>query len=171
MPQEASQHERNHQCIAAHPSDHCYTVGTILLSFEKVVIYDFSQYRSNCTSRSVHKLILRPMGYLVIGIYVQLGPIWYSDPSMLYVTLDFKGQFYLNEFCFITDIYYLAFPRDHLFPAKALVTFAYVYDLVQTVLTTYDAFREFGFGFGNLEILNQISLLWFSGPLMIGISK
>ncbi|KIJ24194.1 hypothetical protein M422DRAFT_77185 [Sphaerobolus stellatus SS14] len=68
-----------------------------------------------------------------------------------------------------TYIYYLAFPNDRLLPTKGLVLFVYIYEIVQTVLSTRDAFRNFGYGYGDLNNLNQVGWLWFSVPLMTGI--
>ncbi|EEB92587.1 hypothetical protein MPER_08881, partial [Moniliophthora perniciosa FA553] len=52
---------------------------------------------------------------------------------------------------------------------KAIVATTYVLELLQTVLATKDAFEYFGFGFGNMEALDQVGLIWFSIPVMTGI--
>jgi len=65
-------------------------------------------------------------------------------------------------------IYYLGFPKDRLLP-KCLVVFAYILELVQIVLATRDAFRTFGPGWGDMEVLDQVAWIWFSIPVMSSI--
>ncbi|ESK84783.1 hypothetical protein Moror_554 [Moniliophthora roreri MCA 2997] len=67
-----------------------------------------------------------------------------------------------------TYLYYLAFPRDRSIP-KGIVASVYVFELVQTILCTKDAFNNFGFGWGNMEAFDQVGLIWFSVPMMTGI--
>ncbi|KAK7689666.1 hypothetical protein QCA50_007461 [Cerrena zonata] len=64
-----------------------------------------------------------------------------------------------------TYIYYLAFPYDRLLP-KCIVGFTFVIELLQTVLATKDAFRNFGTGWGNMADLDAVGLLWFSVPVL-----
>lgn len=68
------------------------------------------------------------------------------------------------------DIYYLAFPNDRL-GQKAVVAFTYTVELLQTVLSTRDAFRNFGTGWGNMNDLDAVGWLWFSVPVLGSISK
>lgn len=70
----------------------------------------------------------------------------------------------------LTDVYYLAFPNDRLVP-KLLVSFVYLIEVLQTVLATKDAFRNFGTGWGNMIDLDAVGLLWFSVPFLGSISK
>ena len=63
-------------------------------------------------------------------------------------------------------MYYLAFWENDPPHHKALVVVVYVLELLQTVLCTKDAFAEFGTGFGDLEALERVGLLWFSVPLL-----
>ncbi|KAF8148670.1 hypothetical protein B0H34DRAFT_736504 [Crassisporium funariophilum] len=67
-----------------------------------------------------------------------------------------------------TYIYYLSFPKDKLLP-KALVCAVFVIEILQTILATRDAFRNFGTGWGNMEDLNDVGWLWFSVPVMSSI--
>jgi len=62
-------------------------------------------------------------------------------------------------------IYYLAFPKDRWF-SKGIVTFAYTVELLQTVLATRDAFRNFGTGWGDMRELDAVGWLWFSVPVL-----
>lgn len=51
------------------------------------------------------------------------------------------------------------------------MVFVYVAELLQVVLATRDAFRTFGPGWGDIEILDQVGWVWFSIPVMSSISK
>ncbi|KAI0077527.1 hypothetical protein K474DRAFT_1707275 [Panus rudis PR-1116 ss-1] len=62
-------------------------------------------------------------------------------------------------------IYYLAFPNDRPIP-KTLVAFTYTIEVLQTVLSTRDAFRNFGTGWGNMIELDAVGWLWFSVPVL-----
>lgn len=70
----------------------------------------------------------------------------------------------------ILDVYYLAFPNDRKLP-KAVVGFTYTIELLQTILSTRDAFRNFGTGWGNMNELDAVGWLWFSVPVLGSISK
>ncbi|TFK33133.1 hypothetical protein BDQ12DRAFT_615813, partial [Crucibulum laeve] len=65
-------------------------------------------------------------------------------------------------------IYYLLFLNDCKLP-KYLVCFVIVIEVLQTVLATRDAFRNFGTGWGNMIDLNAVGWLWFSAPVMSSI--
>lgn len=69
-----------------------------------------------------------------------------------------------------TDVYYLAFPNDRRWP-KAIVLGVFVIEVLQTVLATRDAFRNFATGWGNIEDLEEVGWLWFSVPVLGAISK
>ncbi|KAH8105087.1 hypothetical protein BXZ70DRAFT_1004623 [Cristinia sonorae] len=62
-------------------------------------------------------------------------------------------------------IYYISFPKDH-WRVKAVVALAYILEVVQTILSTHDAFRIFGIGWGNLEELDAVGLFWISIPIL-----
>ncbi|KAJ8487632.1 hypothetical protein ONZ45_g14255 [Pleurotus djamor] len=64
-----------------------------------------------------------------------------------------------------TYIYYLAFPHDRWLP-KAIVGSAFIIELLQTVLATRDAFRNFGSGWGDMNALEEVGWLWFSVPVL-----
>ncbi|CAL1710457.1 unnamed protein product [Somion occarium] len=64
-----------------------------------------------------------------------------------------------------TYIYYIAFPNDRLLP-KSIVGFTFITELLQTLLATRDAFRDFGTGWGNMEELDSVGLLWLSVPVL-----
>jgi len=65
-------------------------------------------------------------------------------------------------------IYYLAFPKDGKY-LKTIVACTYIIELLQTVMITVDAFRQFGAGWGNPAQLNDVGLLWFSVSALDGI--
>ncbi|KAJ8087642.1 hypothetical protein PM082_006476 [Marasmius tenuissimus] len=61
--------------------------------------------------------------------------------------------------CVQTYIYYTAFPNDkRIF--RSLVYSVFAIDTIQTAMITYDAFQSFGYGYGNLDKLGRIGLLW-----------
>ncbi|KAF8995093.1 hypothetical protein BDQ17DRAFT_1430595 [Cyathus striatus] len=62
-------------------------------------------------------------------------------------------------------IYYLSFPNDRMLP-KVLVSVVIVIETLQTILSTRDAFRNFGTGWGNLADLDAVGWLWFSVPVL-----
>lgn len=70
----------------------------------------------------------------------------------------------------LSDVYYLAFPKDAMIP-KTAVAFTYTLELLQTVLSTRDAFRNFGTVWGNMNDLDAVGWLWFSVPVLGSISK
>ena len=64
-----------------------------------------------------------------------------------------------------SDIYYLAFLKDP--PTrKILVYTVYVAELVQTILLSQMAFKEFAAGFGSLEALGEVGNFWFAVPIL-----
>jgi hypothetical protein len=67
-----------------------------------------------------------------------------------------------------TDLYYLAFPNDRLF-TKCLVYGVYSIQLVQIILSTVDAFRMFGSGYGDVSALTQVDFAWFTVPFTIAL--
>ncbi|KAH8079081.1 hypothetical protein BXZ70DRAFT_1050981 [Cristinia sonorae] len=67
-----------------------------------------------------------------------------------------------------TYIYYIAFPNDRRL-SKWIVGFTYVIELLQTVLSTRDAFRNFGTGWGNMIELDEVGWLWFSVPVLSSV--
>jgi len=82
-----------------------------------------------------------------------------------------------------TDLYYLAFPKDRMYPTKLLAISIYLFETLQIILATVDAFRNFGYKYvaysptsdditpsyalrfcrwGDMEELNKVGLIWFS---------
>ncbi|KAF9018248.1 hypothetical protein BDZ89DRAFT_353559 [Hymenopellis radicata] len=68
--------------------------------------------------------------------------------------------------CVQAYIYYLAFPNDRLWPTKALTVFVFLLELAQTFVNTRDAFRNFGFGWGDMSELDLMGTYWFGVPVM-----
>ena len=69
----------------------------------------------------------------------------------------------------LADVYYLAFPSDN-YRLKCVVYLAYLVEVVQVVMATHDAFRQFGSGWGNQQELNSIGLSWVTLILLTGFS-
>ena len=67
------------------------------------------------------------------------------------------------QYC--SDIYYLAFSKDS--PRiKILVYAVYVVELVQTILYSQMAFKEFAAGFGSFKALVETGNFWFTVPIL-----
>ncbi|KAH8088900.1 hypothetical protein BXZ70DRAFT_498790 [Cristinia sonorae] len=62
-------------------------------------------------------------------------------------------------------IYYISFPKDH-WRLKGVVFFAYILEIIQIILSTHDAFRVYGSGWGNPQELDAIGLVWVSIPIL-----
>ena len=69
------------------------------------------------------------------------------------------------ELLYCSDNYYLAFSKDPR-TAKILVYAVYVAELVQTILVSQMAFKEFAAGFGNFEALDKVGNIWFAIPVL-----
>ena len=69
----------------------------------------------------------------------------------------------------VTDVYYIAFPKDKPLP-KAIVAVCYILEVLQTTLSTRDAFRNFATGWGNMIDLDAVGWLWFSVPVLGSVS-
>jgi len=67
-----------------------------------------------------------------------------------------------------TYLYYEAFPNDRR-NTKILVYGVYCLELVQTILVTFDSFRNFGYGFGNLKALTAMDFNWLNVPVMTAV--
>ena len=66
---------------------------------------------------------------------------------------------------YFSDIYYLAFSKDA--PRiKILVYAVYVAELVQTILFSQMAFKEFAPGFGSFKALEKVGNFWFAVPIL-----
>ena len=63
----------------------------------------------------------------------------------------------------------MAFPKveRHI---KAFVWTVYLLETAQTILATHDAFSALAIGWGQTDALLKPHLLWFSVPVMDGIS-
>ncbi|TCD63230.1 hypothetical protein EIP91_005815 [Steccherinum ochraceum] len=67
-------------------------------------------------------------------------------------------------------LYYIAFPRDG-HSRQSLVGFTLLFETLQLVLSTYDAFRVFGKGWGNPEQLDRIGLEGLSIPVFASVAS
>ncbi|ESK91204.1 hypothetical protein Moror_2924 [Moniliophthora roreri MCA 2997] len=67
-----------------------------------------------------------------------------------------------------TYLYYTAFPRDKQ-GFQTLVYVIYLIEAAQTVMITHDAFKNFAYGFGTVDSLNQINIIWFDVCILDGL--
>lgn len=67
-----------------------------------------------------------------------------------------------------TDMYYLGFPNDKT-GIKALVYVLFLFDTIQTALTTHNAWHFLGSGWGNVAVLSNPGWSWIAVPLFSGI--
>ncbi|KDR70736.1 hypothetical protein GALMADRAFT_254773 [Galerina marginata CBS 339.88] len=61
--------------------------------------------------------------------------------------------------------YYLAFPQD-MRRTKVLVYGIYLFEMAQTIMLTQTGFATFATGFGDLNAINHIGVIWFAVPIM-----
>ncbi|KAH8088920.1 hypothetical protein BXZ70DRAFT_954760 [Cristinia sonorae] len=64
-------------------------------------------------------------------------------------------------------IYYIAFPKDNYKP-KLFVGLAYILEIIQVVVSTCEAVRVFGNGWGNPVELSDPGLLWLNIVILTG---
>lgn len=69
----------------------------------------------------------------------------------------------------LKDIYYIAFPKDH-WRLKSVVSLSYALDVVQLIIATRDAYKCLATGWGDLNELDQVRLMWLSVPIFTAIS-
>ncbi|KAK7049801.1 hypothetical protein VNI00_005231 [Paramarasmius palmivorus] len=62
-------------------------------------------------------------------------------------------------------LYYMAFPNDRRL-AKVLAYGTFIFEVVQTALTTQSAYSAYASGFGNLETLLSLQTTWLAVPVM-----
>jgi len=60
--------------------------------------------------------------------------------------------------------YYLSFPKDPL-KHKLIVAFTYTLEVLQLIISTHDAFRALGRGWGNMIELDKDGLLWLGSSV------
>ncbi|KAH8822126.1 hypothetical protein DL96DRAFT_1620278 [Flagelloscypha sp. PMI_526] len=92
---------------------------------------------------------------------------------------DVEGPGFLS-FCFNlilmgilivqTYVYYVAFRKDH-WAMKTTVYFTFVIELVQTVMMMVDRFQVFVVDFADVAALDLHLRMWFSVPILTGISS
>ncbi len=68
------------------------------------------------------------------------------------------------------DLYYDAAVNDRLL-TRCLVYGVYMLEFVQTAFVTYDAFKIFALGFGDLESLTAVHFHWLTIPVMSAIGN
>ncbi|PBK88752.1 hypothetical protein ARMGADRAFT_997081 [Armillaria gallica] len=64
-------------------------------------------------------------------------------------------------------IYYISFPKDNL-TSKTVVYVLWVTETVQTATNIYYTFDTFCYDFGNLSGLDDVSITWFTIPILSG---
>lgn len=98
-------------------------------------------------------------------LYVQLGVVRCPFLPNLYVTLVWNNARHLLT---LSDFYHVTFPQDRKV-VKSMVYVIYVFELVQTVIITRDAFITFAQGFGDDSQLSSSHMEWFATPILSGI--
>lgn len=75
-----------------------------------------------------------------------------------------------DAFCpYISDVYYISFPRDKLLP-KFIVSVVYTLEVLQVILSTRDAFRTLASRWGNMRELDEVGWQWFS-VILLGVLR
>ncbi|KAK0216501.1 hypothetical protein EDD85DRAFT_869975 [Armillaria nabsnona] len=64
-------------------------------------------------------------------------------------------------------IYYISFPKDNL-TSKTVVYLLWLTETVQTATNIYYTFDTFCYDFGNLSGLDDVSIIWFTIPILCG---
>ncbi|PBK88758.1 hypothetical protein ARMGADRAFT_936937, partial [Armillaria gallica] len=64
-------------------------------------------------------------------------------------------------------IYYISFPKDNL-TSKTVVYLLWLTETVQTATNIYYTFDTFCHNFGNLSGLDDVSITWFTIPILSG---
>ncbi|PBK82095.1 hypothetical protein ARMGADRAFT_1001955 [Armillaria gallica] len=64
-------------------------------------------------------------------------------------------------------IYYISFPKDNL-ASKTVVYLLWLTETVQTATNIYYTFDRFCYNFGNLSGLDDVSITWFTIPILSG---
>ena len=72
------------------------------------------------------------------------------------------------ELLYCSDVCYLGFLKDP--PTRKILVYAvYVSELVQTILFSQMAFKQFAAGFGSFEALDEVGTFWFAVPVLASI--
>lgn len=71
----------------------------------------------------------------------------------------------LNLELLLSDIYYIAFPKDRTY-RKALVVFTFTIEVAQTLMATHDGFRALASGWGVQDALNHVYWSCVDTPIM-----
>lgn len=64
----------------------------------------------------------------------------------------------------------MSFPSDSR-NRKGIVALVYILEMTQVALCSYDAFRVFSTGWGNIVELDSIGLYWLDYPILTGLSE
>ena len=83
--------------------------------------------------------------------------------------LERCSSVYGLTFCQYLGLYYTAFPTDHRL-LKQTVLLAFVLETVQTAMFTQHVFRRFTRDFEDPLAAAEVGSIWFSVPLMTGLS-
>ena len=83
--------------------------------------------------------------------------------------LERCSSVYSLTFCQYLGLYYTAFPTDHRL-LKQTVLLAFVLETVQTAMFTQHVFRRFTRDFEDPLAAAEVGSIWFSVPLMTGLS-
>lgn len=119
--------------------------------------------------RHLHSLLCTPLKTSRAadwGLH-ESGIVWSALRPSLFVSLYSSVKFSLLTQT--SGVYFEIFCKDRLW-AKCFVAWIWIMEVIQTVLIVIDAIRVFGNGWGDKQALDGVGLVWFSVPLMTGIS-
>lgn len=108
--------------------------------------------------------------YTAVRTLLQLGLVRRPHCSNMYVALQLWWVVIAAYRHSCVDVYYMAFPKDKRI-SKTIVAVTYGLELLQTVLSTRDAFRNFGSGWGDMRDLDEVGWLWFSVPVLGSVGE
>ncbi|KAF8908273.1 hypothetical protein CPB85DRAFT_1310157 [Mucidula mucida] len=75
---------------------------------------------------------------------------------------------FFGVLCIQVFLYFQAFTKDHWW-LKCFVTWITFIEVVQTVLVMIDGVRVFRTGWGNLDALGAVGMMWFSVPILMSV--
>ncbi|KAJ7621260.1 hypothetical protein FB45DRAFT_928812 [Roridomyces roridus] len=88
--------------------------------------------------------------------------IWLAGPRLIGLLLNWALLGILSAQVYV---YHVSFPKDRRI-SKIIVYVTYILDWVQTCLTTYDGFRWFVYGWGNVPDLYELYTTFLDVPIL-----
>lgn len=82
--------------------------------------------------------------------------------------LRLPNTIYAQKAGYVIDMYSYYYPKDRI-QTKAMVYGLYIWEMVQTILFTIDAYNLYASGWGDPDKLLSLGMVWFSSTIMSGI--